>query len=239
MARNPAVNRNPRANRAVHPDRAWVRLLRLALGVAAFAGVGWNFYRAANGMVESTLIESISQFTNQANLVFGLVLVVGALRSRDSLPAWWDDVRGAAAFYMVMTGLIYAILVAEPGELARWDLEWSNILLHRITPTLALVGWLVVTMTRRGTWGRPLAWLAYPVLYLTYTWVRGSIVGWYPYGFLDPTGPGGWGDVLATTAQVFVAFLVIAVVLHVLGMLRASLAHRGRVGSRSSAEPVG
>lgn len=77
----PAVNRYARTNRAVHPDRAWVRILRLALGLAALAGVAWNFYRAANGMVESTLIESMSQFTNISNLLFGIVLIVGALRA--------------------------------------------------------------------------------------------------------------------------------------------------------------
>ncbi|WP_193128610.1 Pr6Pr family membrane protein [Gulosibacter sediminis] len=229
----PAVNRYARTNRAVHPDRAWVRILRLALGLAALAGVAWNFYRAANGMVESTLIESMSQFTNISNLLFGIVLIVGALRARASLPLWWDDLRGAAAFYMVMTGLIYAILVAAPGELARWDLEWSNILLHRITPMLGFVGWLVITQTRRASWGRPLAWLAYPLLYLVYTWVRGGIVGWYPYAFLDPTGPGGWGSVIATSAQVFVAFLAVAVVLHVLGLLRVRLASRPTARARA------
>lgn len=213
-------------NRTLHPDRTWVRVLRVALGVAALAGVAWNFYRAANGMVESTLIESMSQFTNISNLLFGVVLLVGAFRARKRLPDWWDDLRGACAFYMVMTGLIYAILVAEPGELARWDLEWSNIVLHRLTPVLGLAGWLLITQTRRASWGRPLAWLIYPLAYLVYTWVRGGIVGWYPYGFLDPTGPGGWGAVVATTAQVFVAFLAVAVLMHVVGLLRARLARR-------------
>ena len=221
-----AVNRNPAANRALHPDRAWVRLLRFALGAYALAAVGWNFWKSANGLGENTLDESLSQFTNQSSLGLGLMLLVGALARRDRLPAWWDDARGAFAFFGVMTALIYALLVAEPGENARWDLEWSNLALHRIVPMLALAGWLVVTMTRRGGWGRPLAWLLYPIAFLVYTWVRGALVDWYPYGFLDPTGPGGWPAVLATTAQVIVAFLAVGIVVHLLGNARAALARR-------------
>ena len=109
----------------------------------------------------------------------------------------------------------------------RWDLEWTNLALHRLAPVAGLLGWLFVTMTVRGTWGRPLAWLLYPVAFLIYTWVRGAIVGWYPYGFLDPTQPGGWPEVLQTSAMVLGAFLVVSVLVHVLGNLRVRLAHRG------------
>lgn len=226
MSSLPAVNRNRRTNEALHPDRAWVRIVRCLLGLGALAGVGWNIYRAANGMTESSVIESLSHFTNQANVVFGVVAVTGAFAKRSSLPRWWDDLRGAAAFYMVMTGLIYALLVAEPGELGRWDLDWANIMLHRGNPVAGLLGWLLVTHTRKQGWGRPLAWLAFPLAYLAYTWIRGAAVNWYPYGFLDPTRDGGWSAVFATTSQVFVAFLAVAVIVHVLGNLRASLAHR-------------
>lgn len=224
----PAINRNPTTNRRLHPDRAWIRILRILLGLLTLSAVVWNVYRSANGLTESTIVQSLSQFTNQANLAFGVSLVIGGLLPRERLPRWWDHLRGGLAFCMVMTGLIYALLVAEPGEMLRWDVEWSNLVLHRLTPVAGLLGWLAVTMTVRGAWGRPLAWLLYPVAYLVYTWVRGGIAGWYPYGFLDPLGDGGWGAVLQTTSMVFVAFLAVALVVHVLGNLRVALAHHGR-----------
>ena len=225
--RLPAVNRNRATNLAFDPDRAWIRILRVCFGGLAIATVVWNVVRAATGQSVNTPIESLSHFTNQANLGFGIVTLVSGLVPRDRLPRWWDHLRGAFAFYMVMTGLIYALLVAEPGELARWDLEWTNLVLHRLTPVVGLIGWLVVTMTTRGGWGRPLAWLLFPLAYLGYTWVRGAIVDWYPYGFLDPTREGGWGAVAQTTSMVLVAFLAVALVLHLLGNARVALAHRG------------
>lgn len=225
-SRVPAINRNRATNRRLHPDRAWVRILRLLLGVLMVVAVFRNFYRSANGLTDNTLVESISQFTNQSCLVFGLCLLVGAFVSREKLPRWWDHLRGALAFYMVMTGLIYALLVAEPGEMMRWDLEWTNLVLHRLAPIVGVLDWVLVTMTVRGNWGRPLAWVLFPIAYLAYTWIRGAVVDWYPYGFLDPTQPGGWPSVFETTAMVLVAFLAIAVVVHVVGNLRVALAHR-------------
>ncbi|MGO1543498.1 MAG: Pr6Pr family membrane protein [Gulosibacter sp.] len=222
----PAINRNQATNRRLHPDRAWLRILRFLLGAITVVAVIRNFYRSANGLTDNTLVQSLSQFTNQACLVFGLCLVIGAVISRDRLPGWWDHLRGGLAFYMVMTGLIYALLVAEPGEMARWDLEWTNLALHRLAPVAGLIEWMLVTMTTRGSWGRPLAWLIYPVAYLVYTWIRGAIVQWYPYGFLDPTQDGGWGEVLQTTGMVLAAFLAISLLVHILGNLRVAIARK-------------
>jgi hypothetical protein len=50
--------------------------------------------------------------------------------------------------------------------------------------------------------------LAYPLVWLGYTLVRGSIVGWYPYPFLNPAN-GGYGQVAATVAVVLVASAVV------------------------------
>lgn len=225
-SRAPAINRHRATNGRLHPDRAWLRILRVLLGAVLVVAVLRNFYRSANGLSENSLAESLSQFTNQSCLVFGLVLIVGALVSRERLPRWWDHLRGALAFYAVMTGLIYALLVAEPGEMARWDLEWTNLALHRLAPVAGIVEWLLVTMTVRGAWGRPLAWLLYPLVFLIYTWWRGAVVGWYPYDFLDPTGEGGWAAVLETTAIVLFAFLAVALVVHVVGNVRVALARR-------------
>lgn len=243
----PPVTRNRRVNAAFHPDRAWVRGVRLAMAAAAAAAIVKNSIDSATGVSENDLVQLYSLFTIESNLLLVVVLAVGAVSVRNRLPAWWDDVRGAVAFFLVMTGLVYAILVAPPGELFRWDIVWTNLVLHRIAPAFALADWIWVTMTRRSGWGRPLAWLIFPVLYLVYTWIRGDIAQWYPYDFLDPLGPGGWPQVLSMSAQVLVAFLAVAVVMHVIGRMRVALARGGPAGSRggsrsrssSDAEPAG
>lgn len=223
----PAITRNRRFNAALHPDRWWVRVPRLAVAGFAAAAVVKHTIDSARGVSDTDLVQHFSLFTIQSNIMFVIVLLAGVVVARERLPGWWDHVRGGVAMYLVLTGIVYAVLVAPPGEFARWDIEWTGMALHRIAPIFAFVDWLLVTMTRRAGWGRPLAWLLYPVAFLAYTWIRGDAAQWYPYDFLDPLNPGGWGQVLATTAQVLVAFLVVAILLHLLGLWRVALA-RGR-----------
>lgn len=220
---------------ALGPDRAWIRLVRLAVGLFALAAVAYSTWRAATGE-DRSLVEHFSLFTIEANLALGLTLILSALTRRERLPRWWDHLRGALAFYLVMTGIVYALLVAPAGEFWSWNIEWTNLALHRVTPLFAIADWLLVSMTSRGHWWRPIAWLIYPVVYLLYSWLRGTFTGWYPYDFLNPTLPGGWVEVLQITGIVLVAFLAVAAVLHVVGNLRAQLTTpAGRVPVRSSA----
>lgn len=208
------------------PERGWVRVLRFVVGVFVLAAVVRDLWLAAMGQGENDLVQTFSQFTVQSNAVFGAVLVLSAMARRASLPRGWDHLRGALAFYLVMTGIVYAVLVAPPGELWSWNIVWTNLALHRVAPLFAVVDWLLVTMTTRGSWHRPLAWMVYPLAFLVYSWIRGALTGWYPYDFLNPTLPGGWGVVLVTAAVVLAAFLVVGVVVHVLGNLRVRLATR-------------
>jgi len=125
-------------------------------------------------------------------------------------------------------GIVYAVLVAPPGEVWSWHITWTNLALHRVAPLFALADWVLVTMTTRGTWRRPLAWMVYPLAFLVYSWIRGAITGWYPYDFLNPTLPGGWGVVLVTAGIVLVAFLIVGAVVHLLGNVRVRSVTGGR-----------
>ena len=221
----PPIGRNRGFNEALHPDRIWIRAPRFAVGVFVLVALVQKTLDATLPDSDVDIGQLYSEFTVQSNLVFGLLLVVSALVPRARLPLWWDHLFGALVFYLVMTGLIYALLVAPPDEpWWTWDIYWPQMVHHRLAPLFAALDWLLVTRTVRGRWWRPLAWLAYPVVFLTWTWVRGAIDGWYVYDFLDPTLEGGWPTVLAMTAQVLVTFLVVALLVHLAGNGRAALA---------------
>lgn len=168
---------------------------------------------------DGLLAQNVSYFTNQSNLLF-VVLIIAGLATGARLPAWFDDARGAIAFYLAMTGIIYALLVAPLDELLRWDIGWTGIVLHRLAPVVAVLDWLLSRRRRTPRAHRILWWQLYPVVFLVSTWLRGGITGWYPYEFLDPTAS-SWGQVLVTTAVVLVAFFAVAAAVHLLeGRLR-------------------
>ncbi len=218
-----------------HPDRPWIRVVRLVVAVAIVAALVTNTVEAFLGIGDTTPIRLWSYFTLQSNLLLAVIFVIGAVVARERLPVWWDTARGGAAFYMTMTGIIYVVLIAPPEEFLSWSLSWTGIVQHRIGPWAAFLDWALVWMTTRAGWKRPLSWLAYPVIFLIAALVRGGITGWYPYHFLDPLQAGGWGGVATLTSVVVIAFLVMAVVLHLIGRLRTAVAMRDadRLGHRT------
>ncbi|HLQ81472.1 MAG TPA: Pr6Pr family membrane protein [Brachybacterium sp.] len=190
--------------RAAASARAALALLILAALLSTAVGA------ARDGL----LAQHLSYFTNQSNFLF-VVLAVASLAPAARRIPWWDDARGAVAFYLAMTGIVYALLVAPLDELLRWDLGWTGIVLHRLAPLAALVDWVLTPRRRTPSAGRILWWQLYPVVFLVLTWGRGGFTAWYPYEFLDPTAS-SWGQVLLTTAVVLIAFVTVAAAVHLL-----------------------
>lgn len=212
----------------LHPDRWWIRVARLLVALAILAALVTNTVEAVSGTSDTTPLKLWSYFTLQSNLLLALVFIVGSVVAHVRLPSWWDSVRGAAAFYMTMTGIIYVVLIAPPEEFLSWSLSWTGIVEHRIGPWAAFLDWALVWMAARSGWGRPLSWLAYPLLFLVAAMARGGLTGWYPYHFLDPLQAGGWAGVASLTGVVVIAFLAMSAVIHLVGQLRAAAAARDR-----------
>lgn len=221
----PPAGRNFAANSALYPDRPWIRASRILVGFFVLAALVQKTFDATLPGNDVDVPQLYSEFTVQGNLVFALVLVFSGARRRSRLPLWWDHLFGALVLYLVMTGIIYVVLVAPPGEpWWTWNLYWPQLAHHRLAPLAAAIDWVLVTRTTRGPWWRPLAWLGYPLAFLAFSWIRGGLDGWYVYDFLDPTLEGGWVRVLASTGQVLVAFLVVSLLTHAAGNARVALA---------------
>jgi hypothetical protein len=67
--------------------------------------------------------------------------------------------------------------------------------LHRVIPVVMVADWLIDPPRAALELRRALIWLVYPLLFAAYSLMRGPIVGWYPYPFLDPAQVGGYGVV--------------------------------------------
>ncbi|SFS14301.1 hypothetical protein SAMN04487783_1813 [Agrococcus baldri] len=153
--------------------------------------------------------EHFAYFTVQANLLVIVVMAWMLLVPPARRPAWFDHLRGAATAYIVLTGLVYAVLLAKPEEVWSWSIEFTNAAQHRVIPWLVALDWLLVPTARRIRFGRGAWWMLYPLAYLGCSWLRGGLIdGWYPYPFLDPGVHGGWAGLVWPTGQVLLAFLL-------------------------------
>jgi hypothetical protein len=123
----------------------------------------------------------------------------------------WVYVRGAATLFMVITGIVYAVLLAnvEVGLTS----PWINDTLHRVIPLVMLADWIVFPPWARRSYRAALSWLVVPLAYFAYSLLRGAAVYPYPYPFLNPTHSGGYGRVViyAVVLAVFMGLLAFAV----------------------------
>jgi hypothetical protein len=66
-----------------------------------------------------------------------------------------------------------------------------------------------------------LIWLAYPVLYLVYSLVRGAFVDWYPYPFINPV-TSGWPNLIGIGFTIALGSLLLTWLLVLRTTLRRS-----------------
>ena len=151
-----------------------------------------------------------SYFTIQSNLIGAAVLLMGAARWRRSPSGTWDLVRGAAVLYLTVTFVVFAVLLS--GTDVDVAIPWVNTVVHAVFPLAVMADWLVDPPAGRIAFSRGVRWLAYPLLWLAYTLVRGPIADWYPYPFLDPAN-GGYASVAAYVIGILVFGIVLVVVI--------------------------
>lgn len=151
-----------------------------------------------------------SYFTNQSNLFAQIMLLVGAY-------ALWRGVasqkitllRGASSLYMIITGVVFALLLSggDPSKLTAVPID--NMIMHQIMPVALLVDWLLNPPVKRLGFVKGLLWVIYPLLYVACALIRGALTGWYPYPFLDPAQSGGYGAVAITVIGITIFVVII------------------------------
>src|SRR3954453_14047989 len=174
----------------------------------------------------SRTADFLSAFTHEVNLAGGVILIIGAvllLRGRGAGPGWYTALRLALLTAILIAGILYNLLLRPTPVPPGSQLDWANEVMHVVAPILVLVDWLVAP--RRPHLPFRAAWLVivFPIAWIGYTFLRGPLVPdevnrtpyYYPYGFLDPHGAGGWGPLLLLVGEL----TVFALVLGLLGVL--------------------
>jgi hypothetical protein len=154
-----------------------------------------------------------SYFTIESNIFAAGVLVISAYATVQARRSQLlSSARGAATLYMVITGLVFAILLSGIKGAHFTAVPRDNVILHYIMPVVILLDWVVDTAQPSVTFRRGLRWIIYPLVYVGYTLVRGRITRWYPYPFLNPS-PHGYIPVAITCAIIAVVSVGIMYVL--------------------------
>ncbi len=160
--------------------RAIFGLLTLvAIAVQAFSLASLGLFNPAN---------YFSFFTIQSNLIATGLLLLGAARWRAGRSSRLDFLRGGAVVYMTVTGVVYSLLLRAVE--VDTTIPWVNSVVHQVMPVMVIADWLIDPSATRLTMRQGLLWLSFPLLWIIYTLIRGAIVHFYPYPFLNPTNGG-------------------------------------------------
>jgi FAR-17a/AIG1-like protein len=195
--------------------RSMLIALRLFFGVLTLVTVGKQF--AVQVQMGFSVINFFSFFTNLSNLFAAIVLIFGAfqLMTHRQPSAFTDLIRGMAVVNMVVVGIVFSVLLRDVDM--GYLLPWVNTVLHYIMPIAVVLEWLLQPPKTKLGVKQLLLCQVFPLLYLVYVLVRGAIVGWYPYPFLNPANVGGYGGVAAYVIGIMVVFVVAAGSLFTLG----------------------
>jgi hypothetical protein len=194
-------------SRVWHAVLALVVLASMVAQVVLLFGGGRdaNSGEAATSTATS-LVRFVSYFTVQSNLLVLVAAVSLALDpQRDG--RFWRVLRLTGLLGITVTGLVFGAVLAPLVHRTGID-WWINAGFHYVSPFMAFLGWAVFGPRPRVD-GRTVAWaVVWPVAWVVYTMVRGAIVDWYPYPFLD-AGEIGYAVALRNTGIVVVLALLL------------------------------
>lgn len=195
----------------------WIRILRIGFGVLGAVALLWIPVRNIDSATFS-LANYLSYFTVESNILGVIALLVGGLLAPQG--RGWQLFRGAATLYMLITMVVYAVLLSRIDVML--NDKWINDVMHRYLPLVLLLDWLLVAMPQRLRPSPQLIgqWLIFPLLYGVYSLIRGPIVDWYPYPFIDPRQQGYLSMAIGLVVLTLV-FAALAVAMASLGDLPA------------------
>lgn len=196
-----------------------IRGYRAVLAGLALTAIVYGLVVGLEGPHWST-VDYFSYFTELSNLFAAGIFLAGALRPREPRSSTFELLRGAAVLYILVTGIVYAVLLSGGHDLV----PWVNTVLHQVMPIAVALDWLIdpprspLEPRRAVLW-----WMVFPILYIAYTLLRGPLAHWYPYFFVSPHHPGGYLRVAINCVVIALGQVALALAIVAIGNARAGL----------------
>lgn len=203
-----------------------VAVIRFGTALAMLASIVWQISsRVINGVFRPW--EYFSYFTIQTSFIAIVVLGFGgwfAFTGRHETRTL-NIVRMSSVTFTVVVTLVYNLLLRGfPNDPADGDYVWPilpNEILHVWAAIFMLVDWML-SSRRINLRLRTIFWvLLFPLVWLIYSIIRGLLVDWWPYWFINPNEPAGIPGMLSYIVGIMLFLLTVAIAL--LGLQRLTV----------------
>lgn len=205
------------------------------LAVLAWLTVTTQFYLSVSGAIADGsgafrgMVNYFGYFTLTTNILCAGILAAHGWGGPSRLVAFLrrPGVATTGAAAIIIVGTVYHLILAS-----QWDPQGIDLvvdtMLHTVLP-IAFVGFWARSVPRGAVALAHIpSWIGYPAGYAIYVFIRGELIGSYPYPFIDVASI-GYGAALRNSAAIAIVFVALAATLVGLNRL---------VGPVSTEQPV-
>ena len=186
-------------------NNIYVRCARIVFGILGLSSVLIEIIVLSNEGVFNAA-NFFSFFTILSNIFAAVYFVYFGFTNNYSRKS--QIIRGAVTLYMLMTGVIFALLLSGIENIRLTAVPWDNLVLHYLMPIVVVGDWLINPPKISISLKTIAIWVTFPIIYVAYTLIRGSYVMWYPYPFLNPLTSSYMQ--IAVTSVVLAIFVILA-----------------------------
>lgn len=178
------------------------------VAIVCWAGLAVQFSATyANAHAVAMTVWILARFfTVITNLLVALAMTWVAIGRRAPAP-----LLGGLTLALLLVGVVYALLLSGLHELRGASLL-ADLLLHKASPVLMALWWLLFAPRAKLRWNAPVWWSLYPLLYFAYALARGAVGDRYPYPFMD-VAKLGWVQTLLNAGGIALGFILAGFVL--------------------------
>jgi hypothetical protein len=161
-----------------------------------------------------------SYFTVLTNMLMCVSLTFSLISPSSVLGKWFSrpDIVAGIAASIAFVGLSYHFLLRNT-----WNPQgarlFADVLLHYVVPALYVLYWWFDSSKATLRWTQPLIWSVYPTVYLAYALIRGSLIGSYPYPFIDAAAL-GYGRTMCNSFGLLFVFIALGLLFVALSRAR-------------------
>ena len=192
-------------------------LFRLAIGVFLLGSVAWQII---NRIVADRFrpTEYFVFFSIDSSIFAGAVGLVGAwvLLSGKKETERLQTIRLVATVSMIIVGVVYHALLGDSAvDPADIGYEWPvipNLVIHTWAPIAVAIDYLISVRGSVPKWRKALWVVVYPLVWLTFSVVRGLLDNWWPYWFINPNSEIGVSGMVTYILIIASAFIILGFV---------------------------
>lgn len=197
------------------------------MGILPIGIIFWQ-YSESFGDTGFRTLDYFSLFTILSNLFAGIILILSALVVSRKI----DYLRGMNATYLLIVAIVYYALLEGKGGFSYLTLSNADFILHKLMPLVLLLDFAFDRAKEKFEYKKTLLWLIFPLVFVSYSLIRGHISHWYPYDFLDPNEIGGYSQVALYCLGITLGFIIFGYGIYYINNSRRKVEHSKASDSR-------